>query len=66
MGLVLTKREATKEKNMPDLPTIDLGRSCRIAAENLARDSSHIPMIQKVIEDAFEQARKENETLKSK
>jgi hypothetical protein len=43
------------------LPAIDLERASRIAAENLAKDSSHIPMIQKIIEDAFEQARKENE-----
>jgi hypothetical protein len=47
---------------MTDLPTIDLERACRIAAENLARDSSHIPMIQKVIVDAFLQAEKENES----
>lgn len=45
---------------MENLPTIELERAIRIAAENLAKDSSHIPHISKIIEDAFEQARQES------
>lgn len=45
--------EAGKRDN---LPAIDLERACRIAAERLAIDSQHLAHIQKIIEDAFEQA----------
>jgi hypothetical protein len=45
------------------LPTIDLERACRIAAENLAQDSAQIPHIQKIIVDAFKQAEQENEEI---
>jgi hypothetical protein len=47
------------KRDVENLPTIDLERAVRVAAENLAKDSTHIPHIQKVIEDAFEQARQE-------